>query len=114
MKSSRPGWAAFALLCLGIVGAGVTHAQSGGMHQDEDNDTIDWSWEVTPFVGYRMGGDFDLEGSPSASKVDLDDHGSFGFAVNLFPGNKSESYELFYSRQEASGELPATLASCRE
>ena len=110
MKPSRHAWAGIVLSCLGTVGAGVAHAQGGGMHQDEDNGSIDWSWEVTPFVGYRMGGDFDLEGSSSASKVDLDDHGSFGFAVNLFPGNKSESYELFYSRQEASVAKNSPLA----
>ncbi len=35
--------------------------------------------------------------------MDLDDHGSFGLAVNLFPGgDKTESYELFYSRQKTS------------
>src|SRR5689334_4140195 len=102
MKSSKHAWAGIVLLGLATVGAGVAHAQGGGGMHDDDSGSINWSWEVTPFVGYRMGGDFDLEGSPSVSKVDLDDHGSFGFAVNLFPGNKSESYELFYSRQEAS------------
>jgi opacity protein-like surface antigen len=91
------------------VGAGVAHAQTG-MHQDEDDNFTNWSWEVTPFVGYRMAGDFDLEGSPSASKVDLDDHGSFGFAVDLFSSDKTESYELFYSRQEASVAKSSPLA----
>src|SRR5215831_15422244 len=111
MKNSRraPGGIAL-LLCLGTVGAGVAHAQTG-MHSDEDNSTASWNWEVTPFVGYRMGGDFDLEGSTAATKVDLDDHGSFGFAVNLFPGgDKTESYELFYSRQEASVSKNSPLA----
>jgi len=93
---------AAALFCLGTVGAGVAHAQ-GGMHRDEDDTPANYSWEVTPFIGYRGGGDFDLEGSPTSSKVDLDDHGSFGLAVNLFPsGDKMESYELFYSREQAS------------
>jgi opacity protein-like surface antigen len=110
MKSSRQTLAGLALLLLGTVGAGVTHAQSGGMHRDDEIAT-NWSWEVTPFVGYRMGGDFDLDGSPAASKVDLDDHGSFGLAVNLFSsGDKSESYELFYSRQKASVAKNSPLA----
>jgi opacity protein-like surface antigen len=110
MKSSRYALASIALCCMGTVGAGVAQAQ-GGMHSDEDNSIPNWNWEVTPFVGYRMGGNFDLEGSPSASKVDLDDHGSFGLAVNLFSsGDKSESYELFYSRQEASVAKSSPLA----
>ncbi len=37
-------------------------------------------WEVTPFVGYRMGGDFDVN-APGGG--DLENHGSFGLAVNL-------------------------------
>ena len=110
MKSSTHVRAGIALLFLATVGAGVAHAQGAGMHDDEDNSASDWSWEVTPFIGYRMGGDFDLEGSTTASKVDLDDHGSFGFAVNLLPSDKSESYELFYSRQEASVAKNSPLA----
>ena len=108
MKSSRHARAGIALLCLGTVGTGAAHAQ-GGMH-DEESSTTNWSWEVTPFVGYRMGGDFDLDGSTSARKVDLDDHGSFGLAVNLLPGDRSESYELFYSRQKASVAKNSLLA----
>jgi opacity protein-like surface antigen len=101
---------AVALFCLGTVGAGVAHAQ-GGMQRDEDETPANYSWEITPFVGYRGGGDFDLEGSPSATKVDLDDDGSFGLAVNLFTtGDKMESYELFYSRQEASVAKSSPLA----
>ncbi len=102
--------AALALLLLATVGAGVAHAQ-GSMHRDEDSAYTNWSWEVTPFVGYRMGGDFDLEGTPTARKVDLDDHGSFGLAVNLFSsGDKTESYELFYSRQQANVAKSSPLA----
>ena len=101
---------AMALLCLATVGAGVAHAQ-GSMHRGEDDTPANYSWEVTPFIGYRGGGDFDLEGSPTAKKVDLDDHGSFGLAVNLFTsGDKMESYELFYSRQEASVAKSSPLA----
>ena len=111
MKSSRRTLAGLALLFLATVGTGVAHAQSSGMHRDDESASMNWNWEVTPFVGYRMGGDFDLDGSPSASKVDLDDHGSFGLAVNLFQsGDKSESYELFYSRQQASVAANSPLA----
>jgi opacity protein-like surface antigen len=109
MNFSRHALLSIALCCLGTLGAGIAHAQAG-MHSDEDNSSPNFSWEVTPFIGYRMGGDFDLEGSPAASKVDLDDHGSFGLAVNLFAGDKSESYELFYSRQEASVTKRSPLA----
>jgi opacity protein-like surface antigen len=99
-----------ALFCLGTVGAGVAQAQ-GGMHRDEDDTPKDWSWEVTPFIGYRGGGNFDLEGSTTANEVDLDDHGSFGLAVNLFPdGDKTQSYELLYSRQQTNVAKSSPLA----
>jgi opacity protein-like surface antigen len=101
---------AIALFCLATVGAGVAHAQ-GGMHLDEEAPPVNWSWEVTPFIGYRGGGNFDLKGSPNASEVDLDDHGSFGLAVNLFPGaDKTESYELYYSRQKTNVAKSSPLA----
>jgi opacity protein-like surface antigen len=107
MERSTRALAGLVLFCLGTVGAGVTHAQ-GGMPPNEEQGP--WSWEVTPFVGYRMGGDFDLTGSTSTNRVDLDDHGSFGLAVNLFPAAKNESYELFYSRQQASVAKSSPLA----
>jgi opacity protein-like surface antigen len=99
-----------ALFCLGTVGAGVAQAQ-GGMNRDEDDTPKDYSWEVTPFIGYRGGGNFDLEGSTTANEVDLDDKGSFGLAVNLFPdGDKMQSYELLYSRQQTNVAKNSPLA----
>jgi len=99
-----------ALFCLGTVSAGVAQAQ-GGMSRDEDDTPKDYSWEVTPFIGYRGGGNFDLEGSTTANEVDLDDHGSFGLAVNLFPdGDKMQSYELLYSRQQTNVAKNSPLA----
>lgn len=53
-------------------------------------------FEVTPFIGYRLGGDFDVEGSEA--DADLDDHTAFGLALNLRLDEVSQ-YELFYSRQ---------------
>ncbi len=100
MERSKHARAGIVLFCLGTVGAGVAQAQ-GAMPDDEAEASSAWHWEVTPFVGYRMGGDFDLTGSTSTGKVDLDDRGSFGLAVSLF-ADKHESYELFYSRQAAS------------
>ncbi|MEJ1961568.1 MAG: hypothetical protein WDO56_08500 [Gammaproteobacteria bacterium] len=101
MRTPFRALAAAALFCLGTVGAAVAQAQAlpadGG-----DGEGRSMKWEITPFVGYRMGGDFDLSGSTTSTSSDLDDHNSFGFAVNLYPGDHSESYELFYSRQQTS------------
>ncbi len=98
------------LLVLGTVGAGVAHAQGSEMpagQGDEANESrSSMRWEVTPFVGYRMGGDFDVN-APGGG--DLVNHGSFGLAVNLFI-DETASYELFYSRQETSFESSSPIA----
>lgn len=53
-------------------------------------------FSVSPFVGYRLGGDFRL--NDTGQSVSLSDHGSFAFAVDARAEEGSE-YELFYSRQ---------------
>jgi opacity protein-like surface antigen len=54
--------------------------------------------EITPFAGYRMGGDFDV--GDMDLDADLDDHGSFGLALDLARDGYSQ-YELYYGRQES-------------
>ena len=53
-------------------------------------------FSVSPFVGYRLGGNFRL--NDTGQPVSLNDHGSFAFAVDARAEEGSE-YELFYSRQ---------------
>jgi hypothetical protein len=60
-------------------------------------------FEATPFVGYRAGGDFDLdetEGAPTQS-VDVESDASFGLDLGLYRDANS-FYELLYSRQQSS------------
>ena len=59
-------------------------------------------FEVTPWIGYRGGGDFDLQVTEDETKtVDLDADTSFGINLGLYRDSHS-FYELLYSRQEAS------------
>ena len=108
MKTPCRTLASAFLFCLGTVAATVAQAQ--GMPSGEEDDTGPMRWEVTPFVGYRMGGNFDLDGSTTSNRADLNDHNSFGFAINLFPADDSASYELFYSRQQTSLASDSPLA----
>src|SRR5262249_31738416 len=48
------------------------------------------------FYGYLMGGSFTL--SDTGQHVDLDDHSSFGVALDL-SADATTQYELFYGRQ---------------
>jgi opacity protein-like surface antigen len=66
-------------------------------------------FEVTPFVGYRMGGDFDIDvGAGTTQNADLDEHGSFALALDMRRDEESQ-YELFYSRQETNLEASSPL-----
>lgn len=53
-------------------------------------------FSVSPFIGYRVGGNFRL--SDTGQSVSLNDHDSFAIAVDARADEGSE-YELFYSRQ---------------
>jgi opacity protein-like surface antigen len=64
-------------------------------------------YEITPFVGYRLGGDFDM--ANSTQSADLDDHGSYAFSVAV-RRDESSQYELTYARQETQVERTSPLA----
>ena len=58
-------------------------------------------FEITPFVGGRIGGDFDIldETTSTERSVDLDNGASFGLDLGLY-ANKNGLYELLYSTQQ--------------
>jgi len=56
-------------------------------------------YEVTPFVGYRVGGSLSL--IDNGQSVDLADHVSYGLALDVRADDKS-SYEIFYDHQSTS------------
>lgn len=81
------------VLSLGLVVAllsGVVHAETP-------------RFEVTPFVGGRIGGGFDVEDEATSEKtsVDLDNGAGFGLDVGLY-AHQNGFYELLYSTQETS------------
>jgi hypothetical protein len=81
-----------------MLGAGVTPAVA---------EVADYHVSITPFIGYRMGGQFDGEGN-SSEEVELDDASTFGLILNA-PADANTEWELFYSRQSA-GVHSATVA----
>ena len=55
--------------------------------------------EITPFAGYRMGGEFEGEGSdPAAADIEIDDAAAFGLAIN-WPADENTEWEVYASRQ---------------
>lgn len=61
--------------------------------------------EVTPFVGYRGGGEFD---ATDGSTPNMGSDESFGLIVGIVT-EQDTSYELFYSSQEANIKGPYNL-----
>jgi hypothetical protein len=54
-------------------------------------------FEVTPFVGYRIGGTFD--DAVSDAQIEIDNSASFGLALNMHAGPNTQ-YELTFSHQD--------------
>lgn len=55
---------------------------------------------MTPFAGYRFGGEFDsVDDGDVARDLDLDEAGSLGLIIN-FPADAVTEWEIFYSRQK--------------
>lgn len=59
--------------------------------------------EITPFAGYRLGGEFesDEDGDAPGQDIDIDDAAAFGLIVN-WPAEDNTEWELYVSRQSTS------------
>src|SRR6185503_9162264 len=68
-------------------------------------------YEITPFVGYRLGGDFDFANTIASTRqrANLEDHGSFALALGVRRDDSSQ-YELLYTREETQLEKTSPLA----
>ena len=65
-------------------------------------------FEIAPFVGQRLGGDFEVD--EGGTEADLDDAHSLSLALDLRRDPLSQ-YELFYGRQETELEAGSPLGS---
>lgn len=85
MNAVRPALAAFALL---MLLAAVPSARA------------DVRAEITPFVGYRMSGGFDVERADGTGteSVDVEDSSAWGVDVGIY-ARPDAFYEFLYSRQ---------------
>ncbi len=68
------------------------------------------SFELTPLLGYRFGGTFEIEESPDS--YDFEDSSSYGVIVN-FPHRANTQWEVYYSRQSTDAEFSDPAASNR-
>jgi len=59
-------------------------------------------FELTPFIGYRIGGSF--ENAESGESIDLDEHASYGLIFNMMEKANTQ-YEFGWSHQDTSVDL---------
>lgn len=59
-------------------------------------------FELTPLLGYRFGGTFEIEESPES--YDIEDSASYGVILN-FPHRANTRWEILYSRQSTEAEF---------
>ena len=55
-----------------------------------------YRYQITPFVGYRIGGDF--EDKNSDAELEVDESSSYGLILN-FPADAKTEWEIYVSRQ---------------
>lgn len=60
-----------------------------------------FNFELTPYGGYRVGGEFEETGGDLS--IDLNDNGSYGFIFNARHSPVTQ-WEILYSRQETSAD----------
>jgi opacity protein-like surface antigen len=91
---------------LGLFGAVATAAAA----DDDERPAQDLTaYELTPFIGYRLGGDFDIDNTNPQQRANLEDQGSFALAFDLRRDEISQ-YEVLYARQESRLEQGSPLA----
>jgi hypothetical protein len=95
-------WLTHCVLGLGLVGTGLTASAAGA---EEPTTLALGRFEVTPFMGYRVGGHFDADGPDN--DADIGDSPAFGVALGLRP-DPSRLFEVFYGRQ--STEIASSAA----
>ncbi|WP_448548872.1 outer membrane beta-barrel protein [Thalassotalea fusca] len=65
-------------------------------------------YEITPFAGYRFGGDFDVSINGDTSSLNLDDQSSYG-VVFAWPFDQSRQGEILFSHNKTPFEKQAAI-----
>ena len=76
----------------------------------------DYNAEITPFGGYRFGGNFDIEetgaGIGSATSVELSDSSSYGLMVD-WRHSPNTTWQILYSEQDTDAQVSGTATPLR-
>lgn len=95
---TNTGWRGTAPLgSMGLVAAGALALAAGEATAQQ---TLA-RFELTPYVGYGVGGTFEDE--ESATKVELDEGGAFGLIFNIRESGNTQ-WEVVYAQQDTSAD----------
>ncbi len=85
-----------------VAGLAVVLLATGARAEDESRPQFSPRAELTPYIGYRFGGQFDLDVVPpdTSKSVDLQDSSVWGVDLGIYR-DRSSFYEVLYSHQSA-------------
>jgi hypothetical protein len=85
-----------------IAGLAIGLVASGAWAEEESRAEFNPRVELTPYVGYRMGGQFDIEdaATDTSTSVDVEDSSDWGIDLGIYRDRRS-FYEILYSYQSA-------------
>lgn len=83
-----------------VAGLAVGLLATGAWAEDESRPEFNPRVELTPYIGYRMGGQFDLEVVPpdTSKSVDVQDSSDWGVDLGIYR-DRTSFYEILYSHQ---------------
>ncbi|MDB6011541.1 MAG: hypothetical protein JWL65_3791 [Gammaproteobacteria bacterium] len=99
-KGRSRAWPAFSaamLACAAELECVAAVATEGDVPEQSTQQPL--TFEVTPYLGYRVGGTFKL--IDTGTQADVNSHVSYALALDLST-NEATQYELFYSRQSTT------------
>jgi opacity protein-like surface antigen len=94
---------------MGVVSLAMAAAAAPAAAQDRGQDQDYPEFEITPFYGYMIGGEF--EDPSTNTDRDLDEANDLGVIFNAAAGDQWRHYEVLYSTQstEIDGSVPIDL-----
>jgi hypothetical protein len=101
MKTTAARLATRVVSALTLSAVGVAHSQEPAV------ESTNAPYELTGYVGYQTGGEFEVEGTDE--RADVDAQVSYAVAMNFRAENEGQ-YQVYYSRQpahvDATSEFP--------
>jgi hypothetical protein len=88
-----------------VLGAAVLSCLAAGSAAADDHDP---RFELTPYLGYRIGGEFEQQNG--SAKYELDEGNSVGLIFNVVAHDVNTQWQVLYGQQRTSLKMPVSFA----